>query len=38
LAIPEHANNVLNWKTELKIEEMCRDSWNWAKNNPNGYE
>jgi UDP-glucose 4-epimerase len=32
------ALNDLNWKAELGIEEMCRDSWNWQKNNPNGYE
>ena len=23
--------------TGLTIEEMCRDSWNWQKNNPEGY-
>lgn len=28
----------LGWKAELGIEDMCRDSWNWQKNNPNGYE
>ena len=31
------AEKVLGWKTELSVEEMCRDSWNWQKNNPNGY-
>ena len=29
---------VLDWKTQFGINEMCRDSWNWQKNNPNGYE
>ena len=28
----------LGWKAELDIEDMCRDSWNWQKNNPNGFE
>ena len=28
---------VLGWKTEKTLEDMCRDSWNWQKNNPNGY-
>ena len=28
----------LGWKAENGIMEMCADSWNWQKNNPNGYE
>ncbi len=32
------ANETLGWKTFRSLEEMCRDSWNWQKNNPNGYE
>lgn len=31
------AFEILNWKTELTVEEMCRDSWNWQSKNPNGY-
>ena len=31
------ANTVLGWTAERGIEEMCRDTWNWQKNNPNGY-
>ena len=27
----------LGWKAEKSIEDMCRDSWRWQKNNPNGY-
>lgn len=34
---PDKALSVLGWKTELTLEDMCRDSWNWQKNNPNGY-
>ena len=32
------AEKILNWKTEKNLEDMCRDSWNWQKNNPNGYD
>ncbi len=34
---PKKAENELGWKAENGIVEMCRDSWNWQKNNPNGY-
>ena len=33
----DKALNILGWKTEKTLEDMCRDSWNWQKNNPNGY-
>ena len=33
----DKALQVLKWKTEKTLEDMCRDSWNWQKNNPNGY-
>ncbi len=33
---PSKAEKMLGWKAELTIEDMCRDSWNWQKNNPNG--
>ena len=33
----DKALNVLGWKTEKTLEDMCRDSWNWQKNNPEGY-
>ena len=29
--------NELGWEAEYGIEEMCADSWNWQKNNPDGY-
>lgn len=35
---PSKACEKLGWKAELGIEDMCRDSWNWQKNNPNGFE
>ena len=34
---PSRAERELGWKAEKGIEDMCRDSWNWQKNNPNGY-
>lgn len=33
---PEKALRELGWKAQFGIEEMCRDSWNFQKNNPNG--
>lgn len=34
---PMKAKEELNWVAKYGIEDMCRDSWNWQKNNPNGY-
>ena len=31
------AEEVLGWTAKRGVEEMCRDTWNWQKNNPNGY-
>lgn len=33
----DKAKEELGWVAEYGIEEMCRDSWNWQKNNPKGY-
>ncbi len=33
----DKALKVLGWKTEKNLEDMCRDLWNWQKNNPDGY-
>lgn len=33
----DKAYNVLGWKTERTLEDMCRDTWNWQIHNPNGY-
>ncbi|MBQ8093035.1 MAG: UDP-glucose 4-epimerase GalE [Clostridia bacterium] len=32
------ARELLGWKAEKEIEDMCRDGWRWQKNNPNGYD
>ena len=36
-ADPAKSLEKLGWKAELGLAEMCRDSWNWQKNNPMGY-
>ena len=37
-ADPSKANELLKWEALRGLDEMCRDSWNWQKNNPNGYD
>ena len=36
-ADPTKAAEELGWKTEQTIEDMCRDTWRWQSQNPNGY-
>ena len=36
-ADPSKAKRELGWVAQYGIEEMCADSWNWQKNNPDGY-
>ena len=31
------AEKELDWKAERGLDQMCKDSWNWQKKNPNGY-
>ena len=31
------AEHILGWKAKRDLNEMCRDSWNWQKKNPEGY-
>lgn len=33
----DKALRVLGWKAERSLSDMCRDTWNWQKNNPQGY-
>ena len=35
---PSKAEKELGWKAQLGIEEMCRDSYRWQSQNPNGYQ
>jgi len=37
-ADPTKARDVLGWTAEKTLDDMCRDTWNWQKNNPNGYD
>jgi UDP-glucose 4-epimerase len=37
-ANPSNAKDILKWEATKSLEDMCNDSWNWQKNNPNGYE
>lgn len=32
------AKREMDWETHLDIYDACKDSWNWQKHNPNGYE
>jgi UDP-glucose 4-epimerase len=32
------AEQLLNWRVEFDLDAMCRDSWRWQSNNPNGFE
>jgi len=36
-ADPAKSFRELGWKAEKTLADMCRDSWNWQKNNPMGY-
>ncbi len=37
-ADPSKAEKELNWRAELKLEDMCADTWRWQSKNPNGYK
>lgn len=37
-ADPTKAAEILGWKAENTLEDMCRDLANWQKKNPNGYD
>ncbi len=36
-ADPRKAKELLGWEAEKNLEDMCRDAWNWQRNNPKGY-
>lgn len=36
-ADPTLASELLDWKAERNLENMCRDSWHWQQSNPKGY-
>ncbi len=37
-ADPSKAREVLGWTAEKTLEDMCRDTWRWQSQNPNGYD
>lgn len=37
-AEPTKAEALLGWHAEKNLEDMCRDSWHYQKENPNGYD
>ena len=36
-ADPAKSSQILRWQAQKSLEDMCRDTWNWQKNNPMGY-
>ena len=36
-ADPALARQVLGWRAELDLDDMCRDAWRWQSLNPDGY-
>lgn len=32
------AKEILKWEATKSIEDMCKDSWRWQSNNPDGYK
>lgn len=32
------AKNLLNWHAGRSLDEMCKDTWRWQLNNPNGFK
>ena len=34
---PDKSAELLGWKAEYNLEDMCRDTWNWQSHNPMGY-
>ena len=35
-ADPSKAREELGWKAQKTLEDMCRDTWNWQRKNPDG--
>ena len=36
-ADPRKAKELLGWEATKNLVDMCRDAWNWQRNNPKGY-
>ncbi|MHC1786286.1 MAG: UDP-glucose 4-epimerase GalE [Christensenellales bacterium] len=37
-AKPDKAAQLLGWRAEKDLEDMCRDAWRWQSQNPKGYQ
>ena len=37
-ADPLKAKKELNWQAVKTLDDMCKDTWRWQKNNPDGYQ
>jgi UDP-glucose 4-epimerase len=37
-ADPTKARELLGWRADYDLEKMCRDTWHWQSENPDGYE
>ena len=37
-ADPAKSREILHWQAGETLADMCRDSWNWQKQNPQGFE
>ncbi len=35
---PKKAKELLNWEAQFGVEDMCRDTWKWQSQNPQGYK
>jgi len=31
------AKEIFGWEAKKRVDDMCRDTWNWQSKNPNGY-
>ena len=36
-SVPDKSNELLGWKAQYGLDEMCRDTWAWQSKNPMGY-
>lgn len=36
-ADPNKAQSILGWQATRSLEDMCRDTWRWQQNNPDGF-
>ena len=37
-ADPTKSREILHWQAQETLADMCRDSWNWQKKNPQGFD